>query len=164
MAHNPPGSTDKRELLSAFDQVVTREQERGSEAPPPPPSRPVRGGIVVAGAISYLFLAYIWIGQPAWLFAPDAAPGPINVEAALRMELYLHGSALNDHLATNGQLPSTLEEVSTPESAVEYQRMGDSTWILQGTEGPVSLTLRSTDPLEQFLGTSLIELTPPGAL
>lgn len=163
MDHPPPGSSDKQELLSAFDQVVTREQERKTATPLSPPRRPMQGGLVVAGALSYLFLAYMWIGKPDWLFAPDAAPPPLNVEAALRMELYLHGSALNDHLATTGQLPSTLEEVSTPESAVEYQRMGDSAWVLRGSEGAVSLTLHSTDPLERFLGTSVLDLTPPGA-
>ncbi len=158
MDHPPPGTSDKQELLSAFDQVVTREQERDTAAPPPPPRRPVRGGLVVAGALSYLFLAYMWIGKPDWLFAPDAPPHPLNVEAALRMELYLHGAALHDHLAATGRLPFTLDEVSTPESVVEYQRMGDSTWVLRGTEGSVSLTLRSTDPLEPFLGNSLLEL------
>lgn len=165
MEERPLRSADKQELLSAFDEVVVREQERAGESPPSIPRRPSgRGGVVVAGALSYLFLAYIWIGQPSWLFSPDAPPSPVNFEAALRMELYLHASALNDHLLTDGKLPSTLEEVSTPEASIQYQRVGDSTWILHGTEGPVSLTLRSTDPLEQFLGMSLLELTPPGAL
>jgi len=162
MEHHAPGESDKQELLSAYDQVVTREQERRTEDGPRPPARPMRGGMVVAGAISYLFLAYMWIGKPGWLFAPDVPPAPVNSEAALRVELYLHASALNDHLATNGRLPSTLDEVSTPESAVQYQRLGDSTWVLSGTEGSAALTLRSTDPLAQFLGTSLLELTSPG--
>lgn len=163
MEDQPPGTSDKQELLSAFDQVVTREQERETDTTPRPPRRPMRGGIVVAGALSYLFLAYIWIGRPGWLFAPDAPAAPVNAEAALRVELYLHASALNDHLVATGRLPSTLEEVSTPESAIQYQRVGDSTWVLSGTEGTATLTLRSTDPLEQFLGTSLVELTSPGA-
>lgn len=163
MDSQPPGTSDKQELLSAFDQVVTREKDRKVDGSPPPPVRPLRGGLVVAGALSYLFLAYMWIGRPAWLFAPDSVSGPVNVEAALRMELFLHGSALNDHMATTGQFPSTLEEVSTPESVIQYQRVGDSAWILSATEGPVSLTLRSTDPLESFAGDGLLDLTPRGS-
>jgi len=163
MEHHAPGESDKQELLSAYDQVVTREEERRTEDGHRPPARPMRGGIVVAGAVSYLFLAYLWIGKPGWLFAPDTPAVPVNSEAALRVELYLHASALNDHLATNGQLPSTLEVVSTPESSIQYQRLGDSAWVLSGTEGSATLTLRSTDPLELFLGTSLVDLTRPGA-
>jgi len=165
MEQKPPGSSDKQELLSAFDQVVTREQEKEGDAasPPPVPPRSARGWVVVTGAMAYLFLAYIWVGKPGWLFAPDIPPASVNAEEALRLELYLHASALNDHLADNGRLPATLEEVSTPEASIHYQRLGDSTWVLSGTEGAVVLTLRSADPLEQFLGTTLLDLRAPGA-
>ncbi len=167
---NQPESSDptqrsKEELLKAYNEVVDSAKQKNGEpkedlvtASPP---KKLRRGFAVVGALAYIGLIYMWVGKPVWLFGSDAEPVVVNREAALRTEMFLQASAIEDYRVLNGSLPMAVEDATEPDSLITYTRLDGMSWVLTGTLGTTKLTLRSGAVLEAFLGTSLEQLGPP---
>ena len=54
----------------------------------------------------------------------------------------------------NGRLPQSLAEVGEPMQGIGYERVGADQFVLRGRTGGVSLQLRSTDSVRDFVANS----------
>lgn len=147
----------KRALLEAFDQVLkTQAEERAERASE---RRRSTGRPAVAAWVAIFTLlstsTYLWLERPDWLFPVPALPESAAVkEASLRIALANAARHVEHFRLKNGRLPATLEETGTLANGIEYEAHGADNYSLQGVNGAVRLTLRSTDSLAIFVGNS----------
>jgi hypothetical protein len=105
---------------------------------------------IVAGVV---LNAYIWVGQPAWLVGESPAPATAaEREQALRLQMYVQGQQIEAFRRERGELPGRLEEIGPPQPGIRYQQAGPRSWELLGESGQLRLILRSSQPMEEFLG------------
>lgn len=96
---------------------------------------------------------YIWIGRPTWIVGDSLEPATaLEAEGILRFRMYVQGQRIENYRRQNGVLPARLEETGTPIEGMRYQQTGPESWELLGVSGPVSLILRSSQPMAEFLG------------
>lgn len=148
-----PESSDKRELIEAFDQVVNRERERAVERVSLPVRRRTHIVVVVLCLLSWGALAYTWIGKPAWLFPADPAAGRslAERESERRFALYLSRERILEYWTLNRRLPATLAEAGDVEPEVEYMISGDSTFVVTVMVGDSLLTLNESQSADELL-------------
>lgn len=161
---DPTPPNDKRDLLSAFDQVVQREKVRAVEAANAGPvRRRTPPWVAVLGLLGWGVLAWTWLARPGWLFPPDPASlaTPAQRESTLRFGMYLEADRVLEYLRANGRLPARLEDAGDVEAGVGYAVTGDTTFTLTGQDGTISLTFRSTDSMREFLAPAGISPAPP---
>lgn len=148
-----PEPSDKRELLEAFDGVVTRERERARESNLRPVARRTHTAVLALCILSWGALAYTWLAKPAWLFPPDPAASrtPSEREARLRFGLYLERERVLEFRATHRRLPATLAEAGDVEEGIEYTVSGDSTFVVSAMVRDSLLTLNESQSADQLL-------------
>jgi hypothetical protein len=66
--------------------------------------------------------------------------------------VYLQVQRIRAFQAENNRLPLRLEEAGPPLPAVEYHRLADDLYQLNGVTDRVRLTYRSDLPLDAFIG------------
>jgi hypothetical protein len=148
---------EKRALLDAFDQVIKADAEQRG--------KPVERGRqrkwllhpVAMLALLVLFgtTAYLGAVRPAWLF--DRGMPPENAalqDASLRLGMAMQYQRIDRYRQANGRLPQSLDDVGAPMQGITYERVGADQFVLRGRNGAVSLTLRSTDPVREFVANS----------
>lgn len=148
-----PAPPDKRQLLEAFDGVVSREREIAVERRSLPPIRKTHAAVVLACVLCWGALAYTWLGKPEWLF-PDDQSGrltPSQQEARLRFAIYLERERVLDFRAIHRRLPASLAEAGDVEEGVEYLVSGDSTFVVSALVGDSLLTLNESERADQLL-------------
>jgi hypothetical protein len=155
-----PGATpEKRALLEAFDSVLkTQAEARLAEARAAEARRRVRArvGVVVWGSLVVLLFtaAYLWVERPAWVFPPPvAAESRALQEASLRVSLANAAQHVELYRQRHGRLPESLAAAGAHGAGIRYEA-GDSTYRLAGVNGPITLTLNSSDSLPRFVGKS----------
>lgn len=150
----------KRALLHAFDAVLkTQSDQREAERQAAQARRRAAGRgrpIVWAGTAIVLFIAaYLWVERPDWVFTPPPAPESVAVkEASLRIALASAARHIERFRARTGHLPRTLEETGAHSDSMMYHRTGTTSYQIAGINGPVRLTLASTEALPKFVGNS----------
>lgn len=103
---------------------------------------------MIVGALSI----YVWTAPPAFLQPePYAEPAPRQVDAGLRMDLYLQARKVETFRRENGRLPASLEEAGEVEEGVRYERAGGG-YRLSATSAGETLVYDSGEPLSDFLG------------
>ncbi len=139
-------------LYDALREIVPPE---GPVADPVPPPRGTTRG-VLALAMGWAFLGYVWIARPAWVFGPSEAVEmtAVRQEAALRFGLYLERARIDDYRDAHGSLPASLELAGPVEDGIVFAPT-DSTYVLTGELGAHRLTLTSAMDVDSFLGNSL---------
>jgi hypothetical protein len=158
---NETATPEKKALLEAFDTVLkTQADEREAQRRADEARRAARARsrpVMWACAAIVLFVgAYLWIEQPDWAFPnkPLAESAAVK-DAGLRIGMANAAQHLERYRQRNGRLPATLMEAGAHGEGFAYQRGASGTsWQLVGQNGPVRLTLTSTEPLSKFLGNS----------
>jgi len=109
-----------------------------------------------------LLAATLWVllAPPAFLMpTPPAPPSPAEMEAGLRMDLWVAASSLEDYRAAQGRYPqSLLEAVDAPEKAadIEYSlRSGGAGYRLIGQRDSLVVVYESDEPLRTLSGPAL---------
>ncbi len=133
-----------REVLPAEDPAVR----------PVPPPRNRRA--VLALALGWGFLGYIWIARPGWIFGPatDSVLSADRREAALRFTLYLERGRVEGFTEEHGRLPGSLAEAGPVDEGVDWRPDG-SGYVLTGELQGQTLRLSSAMDADSFLGRSL---------
>ncbi len=155
----PPGAPtpEKQALLDAFDQVIKADAEHRGK--PAERSRSRRWALHPVAFLALLVLvgtaSYIGIVRPPWLFERGMPPENATLQdASLRLGMAVQFQRIERYRQVNGRLPQSLDEVGTPMQGISYERTGADQFVLRGRNGPLSLVLRSTDPVREFVANS----------
>ena len=158
---NETATPEKKALLEAFDTVLkTQADEREAERRAEEARRAARARsrpVLWACAAIVLFVgAYLWIEQPDWAFPNKPLPESAAVkDAGLRIGMANAAQHIERYRQRNGRLPATLLESGAHGAGFTYERGATGTgWKLVAQNGPVRLTLTSSEPLPRFLGNS----------
>lgn len=151
---------EKKALLEAFDSVLKRqaeereEQARAAEAKRLAASR-TRPVFWAGGAMALFLAAYLWVEKPEWLFPAPVAPESTAIkEASTRIGVANAAQHVERFRQRVGRLPATLVEAGAQVEGITYQRTGSDTWRIEGSNGPVRVSLGSSESLAKFLGNS----------
>jgi hypothetical protein len=156
----PPPNTptpEKRALIDAYDQVMRVEAERRAGDPDAGQKRRRPSLIVVVGLVLIAGLGGVsYVVRPAWLFpAPLPVASQADLNAQLRVGLYMQAQRILAHRTRTGRLPATLAEVDGAMlHDMTYTPLDSTRFIVGGVAGPLSLTLQSDEDMRAFLGNS----------
>ncbi len=163
-AHPPAGppapgapTPEKQALLDAFDQVIKADAEQRGK--PAERSRQRKWLLHPVAMLALLVLfttvGYLGFVRPPWLFDRGAPPENAAVQdASLRLGMAMQYQRLERFRQANGRLPQSLAEVGEPMQGISYERVGADQFVLRGRNGGVSLQLRSTDSVRDFVANS----------
>ena len=99
--------------------------------------------------------AWLWIAPPAALLpSPPPKISAEQREASARLVIILQASRIDAFVAKNGRLPATGSEAGIPYPEILYRKLDATTYELAMDPGHGALTWRSTEPRDQFVGTS----------
>lgn len=158
-----PAITPSPTLADAVNAVVAQSQRRASiEAVSSGPAlgvrRPVPSQWLAAALGGWLVVALLWLVQPAIARGPTDhpwAPAPGVAEPSLRYGLWLAHARVEGFLKAHGRLPSFLEETGLADSSLTLTATGERSYVLEGRQGELRLTLTSGMAADSFLGSSL---------
>lgn len=148
----------KEALLDALQESVEdaqirerREAERVIRA-----TRKRSSPVVVTGAVILVAVAsWLLIARPDWVFPRS---GPVQsaqqLEAGLRVGLFLEARKIHEYEARAGRPPRTLAEAGLAGSTSAYSLRPDGRWVLQASQGGQTLRITADDSLSTFLGSS----------
>ena len=148
---------EKRALLDAFDQVIKADAEQRGK---PADRRRQRKWLlhpIAMLALLVLFgtIGYLGVVRPPWLFERGMPPENATLQdASLRLGMAMQYQRIDRYRQANGRLPQSLDDVGAPMQGITYERVGADQFVLRGRNGTVSLTLRSTDPVREFVANS----------
>lgn len=99
-----------------------------------------------------LAAAWLWLTPPTVLRADPVPPQPLErEEAALRLAMYVQVQRIRAFERERERLPETLAEAGPPLPAMEYHRLTDGLFQLNGTTDRIRLTYRSDLPLDELI-------------
>jgi hypothetical protein len=148
---------EKRALLDAFDQVIKADAEQRSRLPDRRRQRKWILHPIAMLAMLVLFgtIGYLGAVRPPWLFERGMPPENAALQdASLRLGMAMQFQRIDRYRKANGRLPQSLGDVGAPMQGITYERVGADQFVLRGRNGTVSLTLRSTDPVREFVANS----------
>jgi hypothetical protein len=150
---NDPVVPEKRQLLDAFEGVVSREREKALERRSLPVARRTHAAVIVVCVLSWGALAYTWLARPAWLFPPDPATRltPSQRESRLRFGMYLERERVLDFRASHKRLPRNLAEIGDVEAGIDYMVSGESTFVVSALVRDSVLTLNESQSADELL-------------
>jgi len=145
----------RRALADAYTDVLKADQERrATERRGARPQRPWLG--IASLVLLAATVAWLAMDRPTWIFPPPVAPSATRDDAGLRLTMYAAAMRLQAYRSTARRYPARLEDVPGMTTRdLSYQRPNDTTFVLHGRRGSVTLSLGSRDNLDTFLGTSL---------
>jgi hypothetical protein len=111
-----------------------------------------------------VLLAWLWIAQPAAVFAPGS-PAFLSAdqrEAIARFALYLERARVEQFVADRGRLLATLAEAGEVEDGVQYRSQGQD-YTLEIRDGAIQLQLTNRMHADSFLGDALGRIPKPKA-
>ncbi len=160
--HGRRATDTKQALYEAAQSALASEAERQREQRRQPRQRR-RKLIPGVFALTVAFSLYAVLTRPAWLQTPPPPPDtPAVQEANLRVIMYTQAMRVERFVEENGRLPTTLSEAHAAAEGTRLEALGDTAFTLHGTTGTVTLTLRSTDAMRDFLGNSFEVLASRG--
>lgn len=146
----------KRALLEAAQAAVTDAEHKADEARRSSQPRRARLSPMIAAAIASGIGLYLLVARPAWFVTPPPPPDPPAIAAAsVRLTLAREANRVHRFLADSGRLPASMAEAGSTVSAVEYERLNDSGYVLRAVGGSGAVRLSSRDSLPLFIGNSL---------
>jgi hypothetical protein len=158
-ARPPSGTQDtKRALLDALQESVhdVRVRAEHREQVQRQRSRRPISKVLIAGLLGFTAITgWLLIVRPDWIFTPTAsAQTPQQLEAGLRIGLYLDARQIREYQARTGRPPRTLAEAGGSPAGSRYSLRDDGRWTLEAAQGGVSMRITSEDSLSTFLGSS----------
>lgn len=150
------GVSTSDERARALAAVLRDQKERraGEGAVPAPSARNQRARLLMF-VVSFGLAVYVWFGSPSWAqpYVPPA-PTPVEVEAGLRMAMYLQIQRIEVFREENGRLPRSLDEVGRRLPGVRYEQITGDVYRLRGRTDDLRLTYVSAQSSHEFLGNA----------
>ena len=154
----PPDEADlrKQALQKAYEIAASITSEQARAGMPAPAKPPVdRGPLLRAANAALAVGAAVWLflAPPAWL--PQSASdhrSPEQRELGLRLTLAMEAARVNDYRDQSGRLPATLVDAGGDARSVRYVLIDETHYSLSASDGAVSATYDSRQPLAALLG------------
>ena len=132
----------------AREEVVAEHRRRGLRKR----SSPV---IVASAVIAVLVAAWLLLARPDWVFPAGTPVQSVQqLEAGLRIGLFLEARQVHDFTSRTGRPPRTLEEAGVPSSGSAYTLQPDGRWSLEASQHGVRMRVNRDDDLSTFLRPS----------
>lgn len=171
MIDPPPGPVDSRFRISQADErarvlaAVLRDQAERAEAARRTQlrrgERHRRRRWALVG--TWVAVAYVWLGNPAWIQVEPVPEATIQAESeALRVRVFLQTQQIEAYRLERGRLPWVLQEAGPPFPGMVYHRTDNRSYALEARSSRIRLDYESRDPMEEFLGSSILRIRPPG--
>jgi len=149
-------SGDRSEHAQVLSEVL-EDQKRRKEARDAgavaKPGRDTSFFVQVALLVSSVLFFYLLFFSPTWI-APEPAPDITveRTEANIRWYLYTLIPQIDEFQEENSRLPENLDEIPDARPGTIYARPGPGSYQLGFADGPVTVTYRSSDDPDDFLG------------
>lgn len=155
MRDHPSPSSRGSEAADAVAAVLADQKQRADrrEKPPPPPKDRRAGMIAVAVVLSGLTV-WVWLAPPAFLLPePLPTPGPAQVAAGLRMDVFAAAASIRRYAEANGRLPATLAEAWPRGAAgtMTYEALPAGAFRLVGRRDGAEVRYHSSEPMADLL-------------
>ncbi len=156
---SPPAGpqANKQALFDAAVEVMRAQAEEREAEEARRRREQGRFSPVVATALTIALAAaaYVAIERPTWIF-PETPPAESQEirEASLRIGMATTAQRIERFRMAQGRLPRTLSESGSSATGIVYEPRGGNQYVLRGANGPVRLTLSSSDSLRAFVGQS----------
>jgi hypothetical protein len=152
-------SPEKQALIEAYEKVLLADAEKrekdNAAKPAGPPRRRTHPVVLLSLLVLVVVGAYAVFARPAWLFERGAPAEPVSIqEASLRLAMAMQFQRIERFRTQSGRLPTTVEEAGPAMPGVRYQARHPDGFTLTGSNGSVTLTLQSSEPLAAFVGNS----------
>lgn len=173
MVDQPPEPGDPRRRVSdelerarALADVLRDQEERIAVAVLGEERRQRRaGGRRGALAVTWLAVAYIWLGSPSWLsIEPPPQPSVMDEARALRLNVFFQSQKIEAYRMTRGRLPYVLEEAGPPFRGIEYRRTDSRYYELRGESDRVHVRYESQRSALDFVGDAADGLDPTAGI
>lgn len=158
------GVSTSNERARALAAVLRDQKRRTERGPVPAPSARNQRARVLTFVVSLGLAFYVWFGSPSWAqpYVPPA-PTPVEVEAGLRMAIYLQIQRIEVFREENGRLPLSLDEAGNRLPGVRYEQITGDVYRLRGRTDDLRITYISAQSPHEFLGDAYrIVLPEPG--
>lgn len=130
------------------DEVEAEHRRRGLRKR----SSPV---IVASAVIAVALAAWLLLARPDWVFPPSAPVQSVQqLEAGLRIGLFLEARQVHEFTARTGRPPRTLAEAGVQSSGSAYTLQPDGRWSLEASQQGVRMRVNRDDDLSGFLRPS----------
>lgn len=103
---------------------------------------------LVLGLLSVAIIM-AWVVFPPTVDTADPR-APVRVEMDLKIGIASLARQIEDYRVAKGALPRSLDEAGAGWQSIRYTGIDATTYELSASDGSVSVTYRSTQPLEQF--------------
>ncbi len=157
---SPPPDGEDRDYYRVLSDVMTDRKEREERAQSAV-RRASRGNSSAPGIVAMVcgvLSVYFWTSPPDFL-RPDPFPEVTveQLEAGVRVSLYLQAQRVNRYVEENGQLPTSLEQTGPLiEDDIFYSRNPNGSYELSRSYGDgLRLTYTSDQDLTEFRGNAL---------
>jgi hypothetical protein len=98
------------------------------------------------------FSFWLWVFPPELLEPiPPPPVSTVEVEAGLRIEMFVQSTRIRKYLDDNGRLPSALDEIGEDANGLQYVAVSSTEFVLSGESGGVAVSYRSTTPAADLL-------------
>lgn len=150
-----PSGRDRRQFLQDVEDVIRSEVTRQAAAREATPRRRRPAVAWACAAALVAVAAWAAVARPAWLL-PDRPPEESAElrRASLRIALYMDAQRVKLYRSEHGVLPATLAEAGSPNSVFRLERGPEPEFTITGASGADTITLRSDQPEQEFLGNS----------
>lgn len=99
--------------------------------------------------------AYSWVARPEFIWGPHPTESAGHVIASTRVTMAIIAARVEAYRRADAALPPSLAAINEDAPGITYQVLSDTSFELRTLVGATELVLRSTDSVDDFLGSSL---------
>lgn len=154
-------SGSSRLLQQVQAEVLEQLEEQAAAATIPESPLTASSAWLAAAMLSWLVVASLLVFRPAVASGPinhPYTPPTVQREASLRYGIWLANASVQRFLSEQHRLPSFLAEAGVMDTTIAMRVTGETSYVLEGNDGEIALTLPSASAADSFLGESVREL------
>lgn len=133
------------------DQAHRRERQEAHSSPPKEHS----GILALVPVVLAAAAVVVWLRPPELIQPPRLPqPDPVELEAGLRMDVYVAVLRIEDFEEETGRLPQTLMEATgdtIPQEDLAYARTGPEGYRVTGVRGGTVVVYESGQPVAEIV-------------
>lgn len=123
---------------------------------PPPPPKDRRAATIAAAVVLSGLTVWLWLAPPAFVLPePLPTPGPVEVAASLRMDVFAAAASIRRYAEANGgRLPATLADAWPRElgaGTMVYEALPDGAFRVVGRRDGAEVRYHSSEPMAELL-------------